>query len=401
MLIMNVFYHSKTGLQIYDFFNRQRNKSFFYSTNTHSPLRDKSYFCRIQEVMDKGFTEKILKWYQRNKRDLPWRMTRDPYKIWLSEIILQQTRIDQGLPYYQHHLEQFPTIFDLARSSEQEVLKLWQGLGYYSRARNLHMTAKEIVTRWAGNFPDSYEKVIKLPGIGEYTAAAIASISFGEPYPVVDGNVLRFFSRYFGIRDPINTSIARKTVSRKASELIDRSDPGTFNQGIMEFGALFCKPSNPECSRCIFRKTCYANCNGLADRLPVKAKQKTRRNRYFHYLLIRLKGGDTIYLKKREDQDIWKNLFDLPLIEATRHLTWNELITTNEWESLFYRNKIKKQRISGIYKHVLTHQVLITRFYEVEITRPIIYQLLPVSMVLLKKYPLPRLIERYLHEAME
>lgn len=316
--------------------------------------------------------------------------------IWLSEIILQQTRIEQGLPYYLRFIASYPTIKELATADEQNILKLWQGLGYYSRARNLHTAAKEITSRMNSTFPQTYEKILKLKGVGEYTAAAIASISYGLPYPVVDGNVLRFFSRYFGVREPINSTAAKKQIYLFAKQLIGSGDPGTFNQAVMEFGALCCKPANPGCTHCIFKKQCFAFINGLTECIPVRPKPIVRRERYFHYFLIRINGRKSIYLKKREAEDIWKNLFDFPMIETSKDLLWKDLIRKKEWEEIFNNSIITRLGVSKQFKHILTHQLVIARFYEIEIPKPLTSFFILTKLRDLEKYPYPRLIERYL-----
>lgn len=354
------------------------------------------YLCGYPEIIPMTFTGKLIAWYNRNKRDLPWRTTKDPYLIWLSEIILQQTRVEQGLPYYHKFIASYPAIKDLAMADEQSILKLWQGLGYYSRARNLYAAAKEITTRMDSVFPSSYESILKLKGVGEYTAAAIASISFGLPYPVTDGNVLRFFSRYFGILEPINSTSARKKVYLLAKQHIDTDDPGTFNQAMMEFGALCCKPADPDCIHCIFRKQCFALIHGLTERIPVRPKTIIRRERYFHYFFIRLKGKKSVYLKKREKEDIWKNLFDFPMIETPGDILWEDLIRRKDWKEIFDNNVVTKHSISDQFKHLLTHQSVIARFYEIEVSKPLASCFMLIKLRNLKKYPYPRLIERFL-----
>ncbi|HEY0769642.1 MAG TPA: A/G-specific adenine glycosylase, partial [Sphingobacteriaceae bacterium] len=237
----------------------------------------------IKGMGKRYFPDKIVKWYSENKRSLPWRETKDPYRIWLSEIILQQTRVAQGLPYYLRFVERFPTVSHLASAPQDEVLRLWQGLGYYTRARNLQKCAQTIVEKYSRKFPRTYAELISLPGIGEYTAAAIASISFNEKVAVVDGNVFRVLSRVFGIDTPINSAEGKKGFSKLANDLIHETAPADYNQGLMEFGALFCTPKNPKCEECVFRKSCHAFQNGLQQQLPVKLKSKASRKRYFYY----------------------------------------------------------------------------------------------------------------------
>ncbi|MBL4704506.1 MAG: A/G-specific adenine glycosylase, partial [Flavobacteriales bacterium] len=260
-----------------------------------------------------NFNSKIISWYTVHKRDLPWRKTKNPYKIWLSEIILQQTRIDQGTSYYLKFEAHYPTINDLANASEDEVLKDWQGLGYYSRARNLHGTAKHIVNELGGEFPNTYQEILKLKGVGDYTASAIASFCFGESEAVVDGNVYRVLSRYFGIETPIDSGKGKKEFKQLANQLICTENPSTFNQGIMEFGALQCKPKSPDCSQCPFQSSCVAYAKDKVGLLPIKEKKLKQRNRFFDYFLF-LDNQQTI-LQQRTQKDIWQQLYEFPMIE--------------------------------------------------------------------------------------
>lgn len=301
--------------------------------------------------MDKRyFSEKLVKWYKDNHRNLPWRSTRDPYRIWLSEIILQQTRVNQGLPYYERFVEKYPTVNDLARAPEQEVLRLWQGLGYYTRAKNLHRCAIKVATEYNGKFPETFSELIKLPGIGEYTAAAIASIAHQEPVAVVDGNVFRVLARIYGVNTTINSPAGKKEFSELANRLLDRRLPDTHNQAIMEFGALFCTPKNPMCHDCVFKNGCEAFRGDLQYVLPVKEKLKKSRKRYFYYLII--KKGKSLAMKKREAKDIWNGLYDFPLIEYSRPLS--DARVKNELGD--------GAKISKPFKHVLSHQTIYARF---------------------------------------
>lgn len=300
------------------------------------------------------FSDKIVKWYLENRRPLPWRDTTDPYRIWLSEVILQQTRVAQGLPYYQRFTDTFPTVHDLAGASEQQVLRLWQGLGYYTRARNLHKCAKTIVASYDGRFPSGSSELIKLPGIGHYTAAAIASFAFGEKVAVVDGNVYRILSRIFGIDTPINTPNGQKRFTQLANELISDSRPGLHNQAVMEFGATFCTPRNPRCPECPFRRSCQALALDLVDVLPVKTPGRKTRNRYFYYLVIERNGA--LLMKKRDAKDIWHGLFDFLLIEKNRPVDAQKLIAE-------VRPRLTNLAgVSGKYVHTLTHQIIHGRF---------------------------------------
>lgn len=350
------------------------------------------------------FTEVMLEWYGHNSRDLPWRRTNDPYLIWISEVILQQTRIVQGLAYYSRFIERFPTINDLAKAEEEEVLKTWQGLGYYSRARNLHSAAKNIMENHNGIFPASYEKLLKLKGIGEYTAAAIASIAYDKPYPVVDGNVLRFFSRYFGINTPIDTNAGKKQIYTKALSLIDKKQPGLFNQAIMEFGALQCKPGNPDCGKCLLKNKCLAFLEGSVERLPVKSKPKKQKARYFNYLVIlsEKKKEKFLYLRKREGKDVWKNLYDFPMIETFEEITEEKLFSSSEWMEICGDRQFRKIYQTHQYKHILTHQLIFARFYIIQFDerRNLVLPYLLVPLEEIKKYPVSRLIEEFLNENM-
>ncbi len=355
-----------------------------------------------------NFSEKIIDWYRNNKRDLPWRNTKDPYKIWISEIILQQTRIDQGLAYYLRFIGKYPSITELAKAKEEEVLKLWQGLGYYTRARNLYETARRITEEYVGVFPDNYKDLLKLKGIGEYTAAAIASISFNEPYPVIDGNVLRFLSRLSGFDKPVNTTSGTKKIRELAEQLIDNNRPGDFNQAVMEFGALYCKPQNADCPSCIFRKDCQAFIMGKVNTIPVKNKQDVPRKRYFNYLVIINKSSDDIgiFLKKRTGNDIWKNLYDFPLIESTGELSVKKfrekLIGDNN-----LTDEIKIMRKPVKYRHILSHQVIHAQFLVItNLAKNNLKKLSsinPEPLVFATQeefsvFPLPRLIEKYFNE---
>src|SRR5690606_34778677 len=267
-----------------------------------------------------NFSQKLIKWYETNQRNLPWRATDDAYKIWLSEIILQQTRVQQGLPYYEKFILAFPTIYDLAKASEDEVLKLWEGLGYYSRARNMHFTAKYIVAELDGKFPNNFTDLLQLKGVGNYTAAAIASFAFKEAVAAVDGNVYRVLARIFGIKDDIMTNQAKKIFQSLANELIPKNQPDTFNQAIMDFGSMVCKPKQPLCEECFMQEECYAFRNNEITNLPVKSKKIKVKKRFFHFLLLE-NADKNIVIEQRSDNDIWKNLYQIPLIETNQEGT--------------------------------------------------------------------------------
>jgi A/G-specific adenine glycosylase len=305
--------------------------------------------------MDKRyFSKKLVEWYDLNKRNLPWRLTTDPYKIWLSEIILQQTRVQQGLPYYERFVKNFPDVETLASAKEEDVLRLWQGLGYYSRARNLHKCAKKIHEK-TGLFPDNFRQLRELPGIGDYTAAAIASFSFNENVAVVDGNVFRVLSRLFGIASPINSTDGKTVFTTLANELLNPSDPATHNQAVMEFGATFCVPANPPCERCIFKRSCVAYSQSLQSDLPVKKKNPPSRKRYFHYLVYR--KGTSLMMKKRDEKDIWFGLYDFPLIEKTRPVSAHKILS-----EIKQSKRKMPATITPVYKHILSHQTILCKF---------------------------------------
>ena len=308
------------------------------------------------------FAPKILNWYREHQRDLPWRQTRDPYKVWLSEIILQQTRVAQGMPYYLRFVEAFPTVHDLANAPEEQVLKLWQGLGYYSRARNLHATAKTVVEDFDGKFPDTYKGLKSLKGVGDYTASAIASFCFDAPEPVVDGNVYRVLSRYFGIDIPINSTEGIKYFKELAREVMDSENIRDYNQGIMEFGAIQCAPKKPSCLLCPLQESCVALQENKVDQLPVKLNKTKIRNRYFNYLVLLDDDGNTI-LEQRRGKGIWQNLYQFPLIESERMLQAKEL------RPLINKNTMVPETQSlSLYNnepvvHKLSHQHLHTQFW--------------------------------------
>ncbi len=355
---------------------------------------------RLCLKMDKKkFSQRIIAWYEDNKRNLPWRQTRDPYKIWLSEIILQQTRIAQGLPYYLKFVENFPDVKSLAHTPEDKVLRLWQGLGYYTRARNLHACARKIETELKGKFPDSFQELKKLPGVGDYTAAAIASIAYHEPVAVVDGNVFRVLARVFGIDKDIASNEGKKYFTAKANELITHDQPDIFNQAVMEFGALHCTPQNPKCDSCPFFKNCIARAHNMQSILPVKsAKQKTKK-RYFYYIVINVRGK--LLMRKRTPGDIWNGLYDFMLVETKRPVKPASLLS--ESKSL---KKMPIEKISVAYKHVLSHQQLITRFVEIKTLSSNTLNLLMkkeglklYSKSQIENLPKPILINRFLKES--
>ncbi|WP_159637011.1 A/G-specific adenine glycosylase [Sphingobacterium composti Ten et al. 2007 non Yoo et al. 2007] len=305
--------------------------------------------------------DELISWYKKNGRDLPWRHTKDPYIIWLSEIILQQTRVEQGLPYFYRFAENYPTVKDFANADEDDLLRLWQGLGYYSRVRNMHRAAKIVMADYDGIFPNTYDDVIKLSGVGEYTAAAIASFSKNEKKAVLDGNVFRVLSRYFGIDTPINSSVGKKQFQALANEVVSDTQPGLFNQAIMDFGATICKPKNPACENCILRLGCTASKNGLVNLLPVKTKGKASRNRYFNYFII--EKNDAYVFTKRGVNDVWANMYEFPLIETESDLSTEELQLHGKFKQEF--EDVKILSIGEPIKHILSHQNIYAKFYRV------------------------------------
>lgn len=345
--------------------------------------------------MNEWFGRAIIGWYKKNARDLPWRRESDPYKIWLSEIILQQTQVAQGLSYYNRFVATYPGVTDLATASEDEVLKMWQGLGYYSRARNLLKAAATVANEHGGVFPADYEKIKALKGVGDYTAAAIASFAYNKPHAVVDGNVYRLLSRVFGIETPIDTSAAKKQFSRLANELLDKKQPGTYNQAIMEFGSQYCRPQNPDCETCVLNARCFAFKHKSVSAFPVKAKKTKVRKRYFNYLFISDPQNNTL-LKRREDKDIWQGLYDFPLIESKAALTVAKLVSSDDFK-LICGTDFEIRAVSRTYKHVLSHQLLIAKFYTVGVRR--VKQptgTLRTNHKKLTSFAFPRLIEKFL-----
>jgi A/G-specific adenine glycosylase len=336
----------------------------------------------------------LLFGYLQNKRDLPWRNTTNPYFIWLSEIMLQQTRVAQGLPYFLSFIEAFPSIFDLANADEEKVLKLWQGLGYYSRARNMHKTAQIVAFEFDGNFPDNYNDLLKLKGIGEYTAAAIASFAFNEVVPVVDGNVFRVLSRYFDIITDIATSGAKKEYAALAKELIPKDKPALFNQAIMEFGALQCMPKKPNCNICIFNNSCVALKKKKVAELPVKSKKTKVTYRYFNYVIF-LDNDENTIITKRTQKGIWQNLYEFPVIETNEDLDFD--IIVNKINEKFSENAITSIEIFNNQQiiHKLSHQKLHINFYKVTISNKIIDG---IKLNLIRNFPFPIVIYNFIEK---
>ncbi|WP_016989052.1 A/G-specific adenine glycosylase [Flavobacterium sp. ACAM 123] len=341
------------------------------------------------------FSNTLIHWYLQNKRDLPWRSTTNPYYIWLSEIMLQQTRVAQGTPYFLAFTAAFPTVFDLAKADEEEVLKLWQGLGYYSRARNLHKTAQYVAWELSGVFPATYNDLLKLKGVGEYTAAAIASFAYNEVVPVVDGNVFRVLSRYFDVDTDIALASAKKEFTALASELIPKDNPAIFNQAIMEFGALQCVPKSPNCSVCVFNDSCAALQKNKVGQLPVKSKKIKVRNRYFNYLVVADENEDTV-IQKRTAKGIWQNLYEFPLLETLKEEEFghvaeqinNDFFSEHEVVSIMECNE--KSII-----HKLSHQHLYIKFWKVSLKGAVENG---ISNEVLKTFPFPIVIHNFIEQ---
>ena len=341
------------------------------------------------------FTEILLEWYAGNKRELPWRETTDPYLIWISEIILQQTRVVQGTEYYLRFVHRFPDVETLAQAPEDEVMKYWQGLGYYSRARNLHAAAKSMESM----FPKIYQEVRALKGVGDYTAAAICSFAYDLPYAVVDGNVYRVLSRYFGIDTPIDSTEGKKVFAALADEMLDKSHPAVYNQAIMDFGAIQCTPQSPNCMFCPLADSCSALSKGLVTKLPVKQHKTKTTNRYFNYIYVRM--GVCTFIHKRMEDDIWQNLFEFPLVETDMDLPEEEFLKSPQFHSLFAEGEVFEVRsILRNVKHVLSHRVIYTNFYEVvlpEVSQSFSgYQCIRTED--LEQYPVSRLVHAFIEK---
>jgi A/G-specific adenine glycosylase len=343
------------------------------------------------------FKNILNKWYQQNRRDLPWRDSVNPYYVWVSEIILQQTRVAQGLSYYARFLKLFPTVQLLANAHEDEVLKAWQGLGYYTRARNMHRGAKLIVDKYKGELPKSYSELLNIYGIGSYSAGAIASFAFKQVVPAIDGNVYRVMARIFGVFASPHTAKGKREFHCLVMDLIDTKEPHIFNQALLDFGALQCVPKNPNCSICPFNTFCYAFRNNLINSLPVRAKRTVPKDRFFIYLLIRCQG--LTYIQKRTQKDIWHSLYQFPLIETTSLLKENEIGTHPQWKRIFGKSTPEVKYISPIVRHQLSHQTLHTRFVIVDTERETKFlnnHFIPIETENISNYSTPRLIDSFL-----
>ena len=344
------------------------------------------------------FINSLYSWHLDVERNLPWKEDRDPYKIWVSEIILQQTRVVQGLPYYLRFVDKWPTIASFAVAREDEVLKMWEGLGYYSRARNMMSAARQVMQAHHGVFPESIDDILKLKGIGPYTGAAIASFAFKTPIPVMDGNVMRVISRIYGIDLPIDTSEGKTTIKHKLEGLIDTDEPDKFNQAIMDFGALHCTPQNPRCESCVFSDQCEANASGLTTLLPIKSKLKKKRVRNFQYLII--ENQNKIAIGKRNAKDIWRGLYEFPMLETSKINVSNEEISDHLRELGFIIEKeILVDTPIKLRSHMLTHQLIEAKIYKIRGNFELNINNAPyffVSKENLDNFAFPKLLQSYL-----
>lgn len=346
-----------------------------------------------------SFTEKLQHWASENPRVMPWKGEKDPYRIWLSEIILQQTRVEQGLPYYERFIVKYPTVQDLANASEDELMKMWEGLGYYSRARNLQAAAKFIVGECLGVFPRNYNDLLKLKGVGDYTASAIASFAYNLPHPVLDGNVYRVLARIYGIDTPINAPSAKKEFSALAERLLDKSNPGLHNQAIMDFGAMCCTPQKPDCKNCPFQENCFAFRNDTIDLLPVKIAANPKSVEFYLFVVLKTKSGK-IFIEKRTEKGIWHNLWQFPLVEFEVLCTSIEALEKEKNWKIFiknYRLIAKPLYLYGSFKHLLTHKEIHASFLEMEV-ESVVAPLgwIEVSGRDLEQYAFPKLVHYYL-----
>ncbi|MEI8202266.1 MAG: A/G-specific adenine glycosylase [Bacteroidota bacterium] len=351
----------------------------------------------------KNFFSRLEAWYKIHQRDLPWRKTRDPYLIWISEIIFQQTRINQGFEYYQRFVEAFPDVMTLAAADEAKVLKLWQGLGYYSRARNIHKAANIIVEKHQGVFPKHFDDIRKLPGIGDYTAAAIASFAFLQVFPVVDGNVIRFISRLYGLNTLFTTDASKKELYMLLNKLIDPKKPDIFNNAIMEFGALQCKPATPDCEACIFKSDCVAFKKKLVQELPLKVKKKVNPILYLNYLvcIANEEQGKASWLQKRSHKGIWHNLYDFPCHESEGKLSFKQLEQLSFFKEITSNHAYRHINSSTEYVHKLTHKTFYAYFHVLEFEKGVTIVLEGFEKCLLDNlhtFPVSRLMEIYLEE---
>jgi A/G-specific adenine glycosylase len=344
------------------------------------------------------FTKQLLRWNEKyNTREMPWKGEKDPYKIWLSEIILQQTRVEQGLEYYNRFVKKFPTVHYLAKAPETTIFKLWEGLGYYTRCKNLIATAKYISTELKGKFPSDYENILALKGIGPYTAAAIGSFAFNIPKAVVDGNVFRVLARYFGIDTAIDSTEGKKKFSALADGLLDKKQPGIYNQALMDFGAVICKPKLPLCNSCLLKKKCVAFISNKVNKLPAKEKSIVKKTRWFYYVIAEYK--EQYYIRKRPAKDIWENLYEFILLENGSAVNVDEILQAAILKSLIGKNKVTVKAVSGIYKQQLTHQTIFGQFISLKLNKPLLtagFELAGKNEI--AHLPFPKFINQYLQD---
>ena len=349
--------------------------------------------------MNEVFTHVLTQWGKQNRRSLPWVGQRDPYRVWLSEVILQQTRVEQGLPYYQAFTERFPNVHLLAAAPEDQVFKTWEGLGYYSRARNLIRTARVVYYEYGGIFPSTYEGLRALPGVGEYTAAAIASFCFDLPCAVLDGNVYRVLARYFGIGHPTQTAAGKKAFRIQADAVLNPSSPGAWNQAIMDFGSVQCKPKNPLCSQCPLAEHCIAYQQDRIAELPHKKPKSERRTRYFHYFVLENEGSQ--WVRKREGKDIWADLYEFPLVETTSRLDPGELMAEKDVQSMLGKGTWEVQEVSPWYRQALSHQDIQACFVKISSSGGKLDKIQGWQAAgpdQIRTLAFPRIIARYLNE---
>lgn len=347
----------------------------------------------------KKFTQLLMQWHQQeNTRTMPWKGIKDPYKIWLSEIILQQTRVEQGWAYYERFIQHYPTIQHLAKAKDEAVFKLWEGLGYYNRCKNLLFTARQIVHEYKGIFPSDYESLLALKGVGPYTGAAIASFAFNLPYAVVDGNVFRVLARYFGEHTPTDSTKGKQLFSNLANDVLDKKEPGLFNQAIMDFGATVCKPALPLCGSCALHKNCVAYASATVNKLPVKEKILTKKSRWISYFLFNY--NETVLVNKRTGNDIWQNLYEFYVVENEEAIIWTETMVQQWLEEQFGIKKANVQFISEPTTQQLTHQKIKGQFIKVQLNKkPVMleqYQWQPVQQ--LNKLAFPKFINQFLEQ---
>ena len=355
-------------------------------------------FEKMQKESNKKlfFTRQLLKWNTLdNHRAMPWKGEKDSYKIWLSEIILQQTRVEQGLAYYNRFITQFPTVQQLAKAPETKVFKLWEGLGYYTRCKNLIASAKYISLELKGKFPETFDGILNLKGVGPYTAAAISSFAFNLPHAVVDGNVFRVLARFFGIEISIDCNEGKKIFTSLANDLLDKKNPGIYNQALMDFGAVICKPQQPLCKTCVLKSSCTAYLQGLINVLPVKEKTIIKKFRWFYYIIVEYNGE--VYVRKRPAKDIWENLYEFVLYENCIELPLKEIEKLSFIKNSFGKMRFKLISISKIYKQLLSHQTVYGQFIHIKILKPFkIDRYEMVNDKKLHKLPFPKLINAYL-----